>query len=209
MADLSFASRQLIVFTGPSGVGKGTILRALLARHPELTLSVSATTRLPRPGEREGQHYYFLTRPQFEQRVREGAFLEWAEFASNLYGTLRQPVMQTIQQGARVILEIELEGARQVRLTAPEALQIFIQPPSEVVLEARIRQRGQDAEAAIIQRLARAQVEMASASEFDVQLVNDNLEETVTALESLLFTTPSSETETSGAVSSICSSGLA
>jgi guanylate kinase len=211
MADLSFASRQLIVFTGPSGVGKGTILKALLARHPELTLSISATTRLPRPGEQEGQHYYFLTRSQFAEKIAAGEFLEWAEFADNLYGTLREPVMQQIQQGARVILEIELEGARQVRLTAPEALQIFIQPPSATELEARIRQRGQDSEMAIIQRLARAQVEMAAAHEFDVQLVNDNLEQTVATLESLLFMSPPVQrtTSTSDVISTLYSSGLA
>jgi guanylate kinase len=211
MADLSFVSRQLIVFTGPSGVGKGTILRALLAHHPELTLSISATTRLPRLGEQEGQHYYFLTRLQFAEKIAAGEFLEWAEFAGNLYGTLRKPVMQQIQQGARVILEIELEGARQVRLTAPEALQIFIQPPSAIELEARIRQRGQDSETAIIQRLARAQVEMAAAHEFDVQLVNDNLEQTVAALESLLFMPPPTKknTSTSDVISTLYSSGLA
>ncbi len=177
----------MIVFTGPSGVGKGTVLRAILGRHPELHLSVSATTRSPRSGEIEGKHYYFLTRSQFEAQVAQGEFLEWAEFAGNLYGTPRQPLLDRIAQGGRIILEIELEGARQVRKTAPDALQIFIQPPSLEELEARIRKRGQDSEAAIARRLARAKVEIASAHEFDVQIMNDNFDATVKMLEGILF----------------------
>jgi guanylate kinase len=190
MSQPSLKSPQnLIVFTGPSGVGKGTVLRALLGRHPELHLSISATTRSPRSGEMEGKHYYFLTRSQFETMVAEGEFLEWAEFAGNLYGTPRQPLLNCVAQGKRVILEIELEGARQVRTTAPEALQIFIAPPSIEELEARIRKRGQDAEAAIARRLERAKVEIASAHEFDVQIVNDNFDAAVKMLENVLFPT--------------------
>jgi guanylate kinase len=177
----------LIVFTGPSGVGKGTVLKALLARHPELNLSISATTRAPRSGEVDGQHYYFLTRSQFEVMVAQDEFLEWAEFAGNLYGTLRQPVMDKIAQGERVILEIELEGARQVRSSAPDAVQIFIQPPSLAELEARIRKRGQDSEDAIARRLARAKIEVAAANEFDICLINDNLETTIDELEAILY----------------------
>lgn len=194
------ASSRLIVFTGPSGVGKGTVLRTLLARYPELHLSVSATTRSPRPGEVNGQHYYFLSRPQFETMVAQGDFLEWAEFAGNLYGTPRQPLLEQIQRGERVILEIELEGARQIRQTVPDALQIFIQPPSLAELEERIRKRGQDSEAAITRRLAQAQVELAAAHEFDVQLTNDDLEQTVAALETILFpaTTPDAQSSLSG-----------
>ncbi|WP_404787514.1 guanylate kinase [Altericista sp. CCNU0014] len=180
-------SKNLIVFTGPSGVGKGTVLRAILGHHPELHLSVSATTRSPRPGEVEGKHYYFLTRSQFEAMVAQDELLEWAEFAGNLYGTPRQPLLDRIAQGQRVILEIELEGARQVRQTAPDALQIFIAPPSLEELETRIRKRGQDTDAAIARRLARAKVEIASAHEFDVQIVNDNFERTVKTLEEVLF----------------------
>ncbi len=181
------SAASLIVFTGPSGVGKGTVLRALLERHPSLQVSISATTRAPRPGEVDGQHYYFLTRPEFEARVAANDFLEWAEFAGNLYGTPRQSVGSMQAQGERLILEIELDGARQVRQTAPEALQIFVQPPSLAELEARIRKRGQDSEAAIARRLARAEVEMAAAHEFDVQIVNDDLEQTIADLEAILF----------------------
>ncbi len=178
---------NLIVFTGPSGVGKGTVLSTVLLRHPELNLSVSATTRAPRPGEVEGKQYYFMARSQFEAMVAQDEFLEWAEFAGNLYGTPRVPVFDKIASGQRVILEIELEGARQVRKTAPEALQIFIKPPSLDELETRLRNRGQDSEESIARRLARAKVELASEAEFDLCITNEVLETTVAALEEILF----------------------
>jgi guanylate kinase len=187
MSNPSLVSPHLIVFTGPSGVGKGTILRALLARHPELQVSISATTRSPRANEVEGTHYYFLSRSQFEAMVAEGKFLEWAEFAGNLYGTPRQPLLERMTQGERVVLEIELEGARQVRETAPDAFQIFIAPPSLEELESRIRKRGQDTEEAIARRMERAKVEIASAHEFDVQIVNDDFNLAVQRLEDVLF----------------------
>lgn len=122
--------------------------------------------------------------------MAEGEFLEWAEFAGNLYGTPRQPLLDRIAQGERVILEIELEGARQVRKTAPDALQIFITPPSTEELEVRIRKRGQDSDAAIARRLARAQIEIASAHEFDVQIMNDDFDTAVKMLEDILFQPP-------------------
>ncbi|MBD0333866.1 MAG: guanylate kinase [Cyanobacteria bacterium Co-bin13] len=178
---------RLIVFTGPSGVGKGTLLRALLQQHPELQLSVSATTRSPRPGEVHGQHYYFVSRDEFGQMVDQGHLLEWAEFAGNFYGTPRQPVNSLIQAGHSVILEIELEGARQVRTSFPEALQLFILPPSLNELEQRIRQRGQDAEDSIQKRLRRAQTEIEAAAEFDIQIVNDDFQEALSQLEQVLF----------------------
>jgi guanylate kinase len=187
MSHSSSESRHLIVFTGPSGVGKGTILRALLARHPELHISISATTRQPRANEVDGTHYYFLSRSQFETMVAQGDFLEWAEFAGNLYGTPRKPLLDRIARGERVILEIELEGARQVRKTAPDAFQIFVQPPSLEELEVRIRKRGQENEAAIARRLARAKIEIASADEFDVQILNDDFDLAVERLEDVLF----------------------
>jgi guanylate kinase len=134
----------------------------------------------------EGQHYYFLTRVEFEAQIAQGKFLEWAEFAGNLYGTPRAPVMERIAQGERVILEIELEGARQVRHSAPEALQIFMMPPSLAELEARIRSRGQDPEEAIQRRLQRAAIEIAAADEFDIQIVNDGLEDAIAAVEEVL-----------------------
>jgi guanylate kinase len=183
------APGNLVVLTGPSGVGKGTLIRSLLQHHPELYFSVSATTRAPRPGEVEGQHYYFVNRLQFEQMVANDELLEWAEFAGNYYGTPRQPVFNQIQQGQLVILEIELAGARQVRHTAPEALQIFILPPSITELEQRLRTRGQDSEAAIARRLARAKEEIKAANEFDIQIVNDDLQTALEKLEAILFAT--------------------
>lgn len=178
---------NLVVVTGPSGVGKGTLLRSLLQRNPDLYFSVSATTRPPRPGEVEGQNYYFVNRPQFEAMIANGELLEWAEFAGNLYGTPRLPLEDQIHQGRLVLLEIELKGARQVRQTYPLAQQIFILPPSVAELERRIRSRGQDSEAAIARRLARAHAELQAASEFDVQIVNDDLEKALTRLETALF----------------------
>jgi guanylate kinase len=178
---------KLIVFTGPSGVGKGTLLRSLLRRHPELYFSISVTTRAPRPGEVDGQHYYFVTRPQFEQMVAAGELLEWAEFAGNYYGTPRRPVEQQIQQGRWVVLEIEIEGARQIRQTFPDALRIFILPPSLQELENRLRDRAQDSEQAILRRLKRAEAELEAADEFDFQVVNDNLEKALARLEAALF----------------------
>jgi guanylate kinase len=173
---------RLIVLTGPSGVGKGTLLKELLARHPELYVSVSATTRQPRAGEIDGVSYYFLTRDRFTEMIAAGELLEWAEFAGNYYGTPIQPVQDQISQGRSVILEIELLGARQVAKIFPDALKIFILPPSMAILEERIRTRGQDSAAAIAQRLERAQAELAAAGEFDLQIVNDDLQ---TALEQI------------------------
>lgn len=177
---------RLTVITGPSGVGKGTLVGRLQGRHPRIWLSVSATTRAPRPGEVEGQSYFFLSRERFEQQVADGGFLEWAEFAGNLYGTPRQPVEQHLAAGRPVLLEIELEGARQVRQSFPAGFQILIKPPSLEELERRIRGRGTDAEEAIQRRLARARVELAAEAEFDAALVNGDLEQALVALERLL-----------------------
>lgn len=174
---------RLTVITGPSGVGKGTLVQRLLARHPQVWLSVSATTRAPRSGELEGRSYFFLTRVAFEQQVAAGGFLEWAEFAGNLYGTPRQPVEAHLAEGRPVLLEIELEGARQVRNTFPDAFQLFIKPPSFAELERRIRARGTDSTEAIQRRLERAHVELAAEAEFDAALVNGDLEEALAELE--------------------------
>ncbi len=178
---------RLIVLTGPSGVGKGTLMRSLLQRYPELYYSVSVTTRSPRPGEIDGKNYYFISRNKFEQLVAQGEFLEWAEFAGNYYGTPREAVLNQIRAGKTVVLEIELEGARQIRASFPSALSIFILPPSFEELEQRIRNRGQDSEEAIARRLQCAQEEIKAAEEFDIQIVNDDLETAVNAIAAALF----------------------
>ena len=177
---------RLTVITGPSGVGKGTLVGRLLARHPQIWLSVSATTRAPRQGEVEGVNYFFLSRERFEQQVQQGGFLEWAEFAGNLYGTPRQPVEEQLAAGRPVLLEIELEGARQVRQSFPAGFQLFIKPPSFEELERRIRGRGTDSDEAIQRRMERARIELAAEPEFDAALVNGDLEEALGQLEPLL-----------------------
>ncbi|MBW4643697.1 MAG: guanylate kinase [Goleter apudmare HA4340-LM2] len=178
---------RLIVLTGPSGVGKGTLMRSLLQRHPELYYSVSVTTRSPRPGEINGKNYYFISRSKFEQLVAQGEFLEWAEFAGNYYGTPRESVLSQVNSGKLVVLEIELEGARQIRRSFPGALSIFILPPSLDELEKRIRGRAQDSEEAIARRLHRAKEEIQAADEFDIQIVNDDFENALNAIEVALF----------------------
>lgn len=178
---------KLVVLTGPSGVGKGTLVRLLLARHPELYLSVSATTRNPRPGEIDGKNYYFVTKEQFEQMIQAGQLLEWAEYAGNYYGTPRLKVEEQIDRDRVVLLEIEVVGARKIQQTFPQALRIFILPPSESELESRLRGRGQDSEAAIARRLERAKEELAASSEFDRQIVNSDLETALAEIEAAIF----------------------
>lgn len=180
------SSGRLTVLTGPSGVGKGTLVKALLKRHPELWLSVSATTRAPREGELDGVHYFFLSAEDFAQQVKGDGFLEWATFAGNCYGTPRAAVEQRLREGQPVLLEIEVEGARQVRRSFPVGLQIFVAPPSFEELERRIRGRGTEAEEAIQRRLARAREELAAATEFDAVLVNGDLEAAGHELETLM-----------------------
>ncbi|NEO85023.1 MAG: guanylate kinase [Spirulina sp. SIO3F2] len=177
---------QLIVFTGPSGVGKGTLVKELLKRNSELCLSVSATTRSPRPGEVHGQHYWFLERAEFAAQVEQGKFLEWAEYAGNCYGTLSTTVDEQVAQGRTVILEIELVGARAIKAVLPHAKRIFILPPSLAELERRLRDRATDNEEAITKRLDHAQIEIAAASEFDFQIVNDDLETALAEIEAVI-----------------------
>jgi guanylate kinase len=175
-----------IVLTGPSGVGKGTLLKALLARHPALHLSISATTRSPREGEIDGVHYYFHPRDRFDRMIQAGELLEWAEFAGNYYGTPIAPLQAQLDQGQSMILEIELAGARQVAKIFPTAVRIFILPPDLATLEARIRDRATDSEAAIRQRLEQAKVEIAAQDEFDYRIVNDDFETALAELDQLV-----------------------
>jgi guanylate kinase len=174
------------VITGPSGVGKGTLIRSLLERHPDLELSVSATTRPPRPGERDGVDYHFLSAEEFERRVRAGDFVEHASYAGHRYGTLRSELERRAGTGRAVVLEIEVQGARQIRDAMPEAVLIFIAPPDERVLRERLERRATDSPDAIAQRLRTAEVELAARSEFPHVVVNDDLQKSASELEELV-----------------------
>ncbi len=175
---------KLIVLSGPGGVGKSTIVNEIRKRD-DFYFSVSATTRAPRPGEIDGVSYHFVDAGRFDQLVKEGSFLEWAEFAGNRYGTLRDPVETALSNGLNVLLEIEIAGARQIRASEPEAILVFLEPPSFIELEERIRGRGTDSEERIQDRLALAREELAAASEFDLIVVNHQVEQVVAALVSL------------------------
>ena len=166
---------RLVVLTGPSGVGKGTVVAEVRRLRPDVWVSVSATTRPAREGEQDGLQYHFWSAEEFSRVVEDGGFLEWAEFAGNRYGTPRAEVEQRIAAGGTVLLEIELQGARQVRVAMPEAFMVFLSPPSFADLEARLRGRGTEDEQAIRRRLARARDELAAAEEFDAVVVNDDV----------------------------------
>jgi guanylate kinase len=173
---------RVFVITGPSGVGKGTLIRLLRERVPELALSVSATTRAPRPGEEDGVDYHFLSDEEFARRVREGEFVEWAEYSGRRYGTLRSELQRHLDEGRPVVLEIEVQGARQVRQAMPEAVQIFIEPPDGEALKDRLVGRGTDDPGAIARRLEVAEDELTAAGEFQYRVVNDRLDEAVARL---------------------------
>jgi len=177
---------RAVVITGPSGVGKGTLIRSLRGRMPELQLSVSATTRRPRPGETQGVDYHFLSPEQFERHVADGDFVEHAAYAGARYGTLRSELQTRMASGAPVLLEIEVQGARQVREAMPEALQVFIVPPSIETLRARLVGRGTDDPGQIEKRLQTAAEELAAADEFAEVVVNDRLEAAVDELEAVV-----------------------
>jgi guanylate kinase len=173
---------RAVVITGPSGVGKGTLIRSLRERMPDLQLSVSATTRRPRAGETQGVDYHFLSPQQFEEHVRAGDFIEHADYAGARYGTLRSELTTRSASGLPVLLEIEVQGARQVRETMPEALQVFIAPPSVEALRARLVGRGTDDPEQIRKRLRTAEGELGAQDEFTHVVVNDRLEDAVDEL---------------------------
>ncbi len=174
---------KVFVITGPSGVGKGTLIRTLLERVGELELSVSATTRRPRPGEAHEVDYHFLSEEEFERRVRHGDFVEHAHYSGRRYGTLRSELESRIAGGHPVVLEIEVQGARQIREAMPEAIQIFIAPPSEDALRARLVGRGTDDAEQVASRLDTARAELRAQDEFCHVVINDRLEDASDALE--------------------------
>jgi guanylate kinase len=176
---------DVLVITGPSGVGKGTLIRLLLDRFPAMKLSVSATTRPPRPGEVDGVDYHFLTPEEFQERIDRDEFLEWAEYAGHRYGTLKSELERDAHP---LVLEIEVQGARQVRERVPDATSVFIMPPSDEALRTRLVGRGSDSPEQIERRLAVAREELAAQGDFDYVVVNDDLDAAVEKLSRLVAT---------------------
>ncbi|MYR68724.1 MULTISPECIES: guanylate kinase [unclassified Streptomyces] len=175
------------MLSGPSGVGKSTVVAHMRKVHPEVWLSVSATTRKPRPGERNGVHYFFVDDEEFDKLIANGELLEWAEFAGNRYGTPRRAVLDRLEAGEPVLLEIDLQGARLVRQSMPEAQLVFLAPPTWEELVRRLTGRGTEAPDVIERRLTAARVELAAEAEFDTTLVNTSVEDVARELLTLML----------------------
>ena len=178
---------KTFIICGPSGVGKGTVVARLLASDPKLYFSVSATTRPPRPGEVDGKHYHFLSREQFQRWIDEDAFLEHAEFVGNLYGTPKLYVDKAMDQGRDVILDIEIQGAEQVHRRRPEAIRIYVAPPSWAELGRRLIGRGTEDMEKVRRRLERGKEEFAVARDFDYFVINDTVDRAVEELRAILL----------------------
>ncbi|CAM5578016.1 guanylate kinase [Streptomyces spiroverticillatus] len=177
---------RLTVLSGPSGVGKSTVVSHMRKVHPEVWLSVSATTRKPRPGEKHGVHYFFVTDEEMDKLIANGELLEWAEFAGNRYGTPRNAVVERLEAGEPVLLEIELEGARQVKESMSDSQLVFLAPPNWDELVRRLTGRGTESAEVIERRLAAAKIELAAESEFDTTLVNTSVEDVARELLALM-----------------------
>jgi guanylate kinase len=177
---------RLTVLSGPSGVGKSTVVAHMRKEHPEVWLSVSATTRKPRPGEKHGVQYFFVTDEEMDKLIANGELLEWAEFAGNRYGTPRAAVLEHLDAGVPVLLEIDLQGARQVRETMPDGRLVFLAPPSWEELVRRLTGRGTEPPEVIERRLEAAKIELAAEPEFDVTLVNTSVEDVARELLALM-----------------------
>ena len=180
--------KKLIILTGPSGVGKGTVVKEILGREKSFWLSISATTRKPREGEKDGENYYFLNQEKFKEMIEKNLFLEWAQFAGNYYGTPLSSVKEKIKKGFTVLLEIEVEGARHIKFKFPNSLSIFLLPPNKEELERRIRNRATEKEEAIKKRLSRANYEISASNQFDFALTNQNVNETAMRIINLMQT---------------------
>ncbi|MBT0586801.1 guanylate kinase [Alteromonas oceanisediminis] len=186
---------NLFILSAPSGAGKSSLIKALLEKHcgsdplasKSMRVSVSHTTRKPRPGEVDGEHYHFVDREAFEQLIQEGAFFEWAEVFDNYYGTSRLAIEDTLSRGVDVFLDIDWQGARQVKALMPDAVGIFILPPSISVLRDRLDSRGQDSDEVIQARMQKAKDEMSHFNEFDYMLINDDFETALVGLENIVF----------------------
>lgn len=179
---------RLTVLSGPSGVGKGSVIGVVRRRHPDVWLSVSVTTRAPRPGEVDGVQYHFVSQDEFARMAASGELLEHASYAGNSYGTPRAPVEERLASGLPALLEIELQGARQIRTRAPHARQVFVRPPSLDALRARLVGRGADPQEQVERRLETARVELAAEGEFEHVVCNDRLEDAVQELLDLVAT---------------------
>ena len=180
-------NKKLFVISGSSGVGKGTVLKEFMGKNPEFMLSVSCTTRSPRKGETDGINYFFITKEEFQKCIDEDKFLEWAEFAGNFYGTKKKYINECLANGKNVILEIDTKGAMQVKRQMPDAVLIFISPPSYETLEKRLRGRHTEDETAVQKRLEQVKLEIDTAKYFDYEIVNDNLNTAVGAFEEIIL----------------------
>lgn len=176
---------RLFIVAGCSGVGKGTLLKLFREKNPEIKLSISATTRQPRQGEEDGVSYFFISKEEFQESIKNNEFLEWAEFSGNFYGTKKSFVEKTLAKGHNLILEIEVQGAKQVKEKMPDAITIFIMPPSLEDLEARLRGRKTEDEATIQKRLSAAAREIEAGKNFDYRIVNDNIEDALEVLQKI------------------------
>ena len=180
-------NKKLFVISGCSGVGKGTVINEFMKRNSnEFVLSVSCTTRSPRPGEVDGVNYFFISKEEFEMNIKEGKFLEYASFAENYYGTKKKYIKQKFEEGYNIILEIDTQGALQVKQKMPEAVLIFIAPPSIEELEHRLRGRHTEDEETIQKRLAQVKIELDRSRKYDYTIINDNIERAVEEIESIV-----------------------